>query len=71
MFSGYLRRVNVIQLQNNSYIITCSEIIRNAIYNERKEKSQNPFEINEEEENNDNYDIPDASEYMQAPWEAV
>jgi len=71
VFSGYLRRVNVIRLQNNSYIITRSEIIRNAIYDERKEKSQNPIEINEEDDNNDNYDIPDASEYMQAPWEAV
>ena len=71
VFSGYLRRVNAIRLQNNSYIITRSDIIRNAIYDERKEKSQKTIEINEEEENNDNYDIPDASEYMQAPWEAV
>ena len=71
MFSGYLRRVNAIRLQNKSYLITHSEFIRNAIYDDRKEKSLNPIEINEEDDNNDNYDIPDASDYMQAPWEAV
>ena len=71
VFSGYLRRVNAIRLQNKSYLITRSEFIRNAIYDDRKEKSLNPIEINEEDDNNDNYDIPDASEYMQAPWEAV
>jgi len=71
VFSGYLRRVNAIRLQNKSYLITRSEFIRNAIYDDRKEKSLNPIEINEEDDNNDNYDIPDVSEYMQAPWEAV
>jgi len=71
VFSGYLRRVNAIWLQNKSYLITHSEFIQNAIYDDRKEKSLNPIEINEEEDNNDNYNIPDASEYMQAPWEAV
>ena len=58
-------------MQNKSYLITRSEFIQNAIYNDRKEKSLNPIEINEEEDNNDNYNIPDVSEYMQAPWEAV
>ena len=41
VFSVYLRRVNAIWLQNNSYIITRSEIIRNAIYDEKGKITKN------------------------------
>jgi len=45
-----------------------SENIKQAIHNDRDQKSLNPIEIQEEDDLVDMY-VPDANEYMQTPWE--
>jgi len=46
----------------------CSENIKQAIRDDRDQKSLNPIEIQEDDEIVDTY-VPDANEYMQTPWE--
>jgi len=45
-----------------------SENIKQAIRDDRDQKSLNPIEIQEEDDLVDTY-VPDANEYMQTPWE--
>ena len=68
VFSGYLQKIHMLQMKHMNILNLHSENIKQAIRDDRDQKSLNPIEIQEEDELVDTY-VPDANEYMQTPWE--
>ena len=58
----------MLQTKHTNILNIRSENIKQAIRDDRDQKSLNPIEIQEDDEIVDMY-VPNANEYMQTPWE--
>jgi len=68
IFSTYLQKIHMLRTKHTNILNLHSENIKQAIRDDRDQKSLNPIEIQEDDEIVDTY-VPDANEYMQTPWE--
>ena len=68
IFSGYLQKIHMLRTKHTNILNLHSENIKQAIRDDRDQKSLNPIEIQKEDDLVDTY-VPGANEYMQTPWE--
>jgi len=68
IFSTYLQKIHMLRMKHTNILNIRSENIKQAIRDDRDQKSLNPIEVQEDDEIVDTY-VPDANEYMQTPWE--